>query len=209
MIKNILFDFGNVIIDLDVTATQEALLNIKGLNPKKLDHLFNVDMFNDKFERGELFEESFFNAIQRCCEPVPQIYTLFEAWNAMLIGIPERRFSQLLELKKTHRTFLYSNTNVTHLRWIYSYLKKEYNMVDFDSSYFEKTYYSHDIGYRKPEPEGFEYIIKDATIKPEETLFIDDMKNNTDVAASLGFQVYHHNPAEDIFDALPQLLNKA
>lgn len=207
MIKNILFDFGNVLIDLDTSATQNALLNIKGLDTQKLDRLFNIDHYNDRYEKGELYEESFFNAIQRCYDPVPEIYDLFNAWNAMLIGIPPKRLNKLLELRNTYKTFLFSNINDTHLRWIHFHLKTQHQIDDFESRFFDKVYYSHNLGHRKPDPEGFLFILQDSGIKAEETLFIDDLLINTQVASDLGYQVHHHNPDEEIFDVLPKLLN--
>lgn len=207
MIRNILFDFGNVFIDLHIHATQEALLKIEGLDNQKLEHLFNIDRFHDKYERGELFEDSFFNAVQRCYKPVPDIYEVFKAWNAMLIGIPAARLPKIEALRKNFKTYLFSNTNTTHLRWVHQHLKTIHSVTNFEEHYFDKVYYSHLIGHRKPEPSGFEYILNDAGILAEETLFIDDIKVNTDEASKLGFAVYHHNPDHDIFEVLPDVLN--
>ncbi|HMG15160.1 MAG TPA: hypothetical protein VK590_06925, partial [Saprospiraceae bacterium] len=123
MIRNILFDFGNVIIDLHIQATQDALLSIKGLDNQKLEHLFTLDQFPEKYERGEMQEESFFNAVQRCYTPVPDIYEVFKAWNAMLMGIPASRFPKLVELRKQYGIYLFSNTNTTHIRWVHHHLK--------------------------------------------------------------------------------------
>ncbi len=207
MIRNILFDFGNVLIDININATHDALLKIEGLDNQKLEHLFSVNRFHDKFERGELFEDSFFNAVQRCYKPVPDIYEVFKAWNAMLVGIPSSHLANLEALRKKYKTYLFSNTNTTHMRWVHHHLSAIHGINDFESRYFDKAYYSHLIGYRKPEPKGFEFILKDAGIIAKETLFIDDIQLNTEAAAQLGFTVYHHDPSHDIFDILPEVIN--
>lgn len=206
MIHNLLFDFGNVLIDIDIPATEMALRSIPGLDSEKLNLLFEKHSWFERYETGDMEEESFINALQRCYKPVPQGSVISNAINAMLIGMPAPRFTLLGELKNQYRTFMLSNTNQTHLRWVHRHLIHTHGLSDFETRYFEKVYYSHLIGLRKPTPEAFDFILKDASIKPEETLFIDDVKENTLAAAKLGFKVYHHDPQNEIFDVLEEVI---
>ena len=206
MIHNILFDFGNVLTDIDIPATESALGNIPGLDPEKLKVLAEKHQWFERYECGDMEEESFINALQRCYKPVPEGFMVTRAINAMLIGIPPSRFPLMAALKKEYRTFILSNTNQTHLRWVHRHLNSTHDISDFESRYFEKVYYSHLIGLRKPSPEAFNFILQDASIKPEETLFIDDVIENTLVAAKLGFKVYHHDPEKEIFDVLGDVI---
>ncbi|MBL7830864.1 MAG: HAD family phosphatase [Saprospiraceae bacterium] len=206
MIRNILFDFGNVLIDIDIPATERAFRTIKGLNEAAFDALTNKYNWFNNYECGEMEEESFVNAIQRCYKPVPEGNEIIKAINAMLIGMPYSRMEELTKLRKTYNLYMLSNTNQTHLRWVHQHLKRTHNVVDFEERFFNKVFYSHLIGYRKPSLDAFKYIIKDVAIKPEETLFIDDIVDNTLAAAELGFKVYHHDPNVEIFEVLPILL---
>lgn len=206
MIRNILFDFGNVLIDINIKATDTAFRNIPGLNMDAFEKLSNEHHWFDRYECGEMTPESFINAIQRCCKPVPDGSVFINAMNAMLIGIPVARFEALRQLRKTHKLYMLSNTNETHLNWIHRYLKREYAIINFESDYFDKVFYSHQVGMRKPHPEIFEHVLNQTGIKASETLFIDDNADNIKSSKLLGFQTHLHNPEIDIFRILPEIL---
>jgi len=205
MIKNLLFDFGNVLIDINIPATESALADITGSAMPEVQKLLESG-WHDQYECGKIQEESFFNAIQRCCNPVPQGKTLIDAWNAMLIGIPAARINGLKALRLQYGVYMLSNTNTSHLRWVHHHLKMQHPGVDFESACFDQVFYSHKIGFRKPDAASFQFVLDKAGIKASETLFIDDVIANTDAASALGFHVYHHNPQDEIMDILPGVI---
>jgi putative hydrolase of the HAD superfamily len=203
MIKNIIFDFGNVLLNLDESATYSALESI--LDPLKCGDLNEMVLF--PFEKGEFSEEAFFNRLQRRSKKVLQIESYYKAWTAMLLDFPRSRGNFLSQLKSNYRLFLLSNTNITHLRFVRKKLALENNILDFETRFFEKAYYSFEIGMRKPDLEIFRYVIQNSALHPKQTLFIDDKIENVEAAKIEGLNAYHHNPEQDISDILYKLLD--
>ena len=191
-IKNIVFDFGGVLLDLDVNRTYEALRQVMGFEGEgHYIYEINKDIF-DSFETGHTIVENFLWKLQNKSKRVPPVDKLIAAWNAMLLGWNPAKLELLAEIKSQYRTFLLSNTNELHIEWVRRDLKNKHQITDFDTRFFEKTYYSHLIGMRKPNVDIFEFIIADANIDPAETLFIDDNVHNIEMAADLGFQTRLH-----------------
>ena len=112
-----------------------------------------------------------------------------DAWNAMLVGFPEEHIKLLKVLSKRYDLYMLSNTSPLHVE----VFERMYLDVAGEplSRVFKKLYYSHEIGWNKPDPEAWEVVIRDAAIKPEETLFLDDTIHNIKAAQELGFQAIH------------------
>ncbi|WP_231561311.1 HAD-IA family hydrolase [Sphingobacterium sp. T2] len=111
-----------------------------------------------------------------------------EAWNALLIGVPQGKHELLLQLKERYRTFLLSNNNPIHYARCMQQIKEEYGVED-NTPFFEKTYYSHLMGMRKPDPEIFEYVLQQHNLNPQHTVFIDDSPQHLRTAQQLGLKV--------------------
>jgi len=200
MIKNIIFDFGGVLLDIDMQRSFDAIGQLLG---KSLDiqHLPEEESnLIQSLETGKISAESFIWHIQQKMKNPGEGIEIIRAWNAMLIGWNPERFQFLINLKNKYRTFLLSNTNSIHLNWVYQDLKNNHQITDFDVQFFEKTYYSHLIGMRKPNAEIYEFVIKDASLNPSETMFIDDHPDNIRMAESLGIHVFLHNPKNEIIN---------
>ena len=186
-VKNLVFDFGNVLIDLDIPRTEKALRLILG--EVNLQHL--PPQFWNDYETGRISESAFLDSLQQL-KPSANRNDLIVAWNAMLLHIPPIRFEMLLVLKKTYNVFLLSNTNATHIHWIYNYLLNTYSITNWDTHYFHKTYFSHLIGLRKPDIAIYDFVIEDAQLNPAETLLIDDNAANIQAAQQAGWQTALH-----------------
>lgn len=201
-IKNIIFDFGGVLLDIDYQRTYDALSRLLNItfDPDKLADETKKVLFD--FETGHINTESFVWNVQRLGDNnlPPKTNDIFHAWNAMLIGWNPEKFAFLKELKKKYRVFLLSNTNELHLNWVYNDLRMLHGIIDFDHRFFEKTYYSHLLGMRKPNKDIFYFVNQDARLNPSETLFIDDIKANVEGGDSIGWHTYHHNPNEDLIN---------
>lgn len=193
MIKNVIFDFGNVLLNLDEKKTYEGLDSI--LDHEKCKDLKEIVF--DPFERGEISEEAFFNRLQRRSLKVLNGDVYYEIWNSMLLDLPAHRIEFLKQIRQQYKIFLLSNTNITHLRKVMRSIKLNLGIQDFNSL-FDGTYYSHQIHMRKPERRIYEYVLKEAGIDAKETLFIDDKLENLVEAEHLGINVHCHNPEEDI-----------
>jgi glucose-1-phosphatase len=196
-VKNIIFDLGGVILNLDIPATSKALVALADNSPNKLEGL-KTDLSYLQLEVGEINKLQFCDTVRKYYSNSPSNDDIISAWNAMILDIPGERLELLKNLKGRYRTFLFSNTNEIHLECYNSYLKKNYGVDDLQP-YFEKVFYSHKMKLRKPFRESFEYILNDRQIIPEETLFVDDTLENIDAAAKLGLLVFHCQPPEGIF----------
>ena len=193
MIDTIIFDFGDVFINLDKEATINALKKL-GLSQWNED----LNQLNLKFEKGQISEENFLQGVQKQV-PNASIEEILEAWNAVLLDFPLRRLEFLQKLTKKYRLFLLSNTDAIHIETF-----ERENGVSFYSDFyqcFEKVYYSFEMGMRKPDSEIFNYVLKNHDLSAKRTLFVDDKKENTDAALSLGIQVWHLQVGqEDVVD---------
>lgn len=193
MIKTIIFDFGDVFLDLDKPATLRELerLEIADLSEEML-------LQNKKYEKGLISSEEF---IQYYCDCYPQLTSeaFKDSWNAILLEFPKHRLKFLQELKKEgkFRLILLSNTNDIHIDWV----KENIPFFEDFRSCFDAFYLSQELNLRKPEPSIFEYVLKKHDLKPEETLFIDDTPENTAAAAKLNIHTWTIDPAqEDVVD---------
>lgn len=198
--KSLLFDLGNVIIDLDIDRSFERLQQLcrPDADQSKIDAVIL------KYECGHVSTEIFINTLLSQSYHDVQALDIIEAWNSMLLGIPAKRLEMLRELKQFYNMHLLSNTNWLHLEWVHRYLKTEHNVLDFENDFFHKAYYSHIIGDRKPKPSIFHHVINDASLIVGETLYMDDVQENINTALELGFQTYLVKPGEEISDHLLQ-----
>src|SRR5687768_11106552 len=177
-IRNLLFDLGNVIIDLDVDGALEKLNTL--LIPEHDKTVIEKAIFD--YESGRISTEIFLNKLLSQSHQKVQAFDIIEAWNSMLIGIPGYRLEMLRMLRQKFNVYLLSNTNPIHLDWVHKYLKRIHKIDRFEKDHFHQAYYSHIIGDRKPLPSIYKFIIDDSFMTPGLTLYMDDIKENLDVA---------------------------
>ncbi|WP_202701052.1 HAD family phosphatase [Flavobacterium sp. UGB4466] len=193
MIDTIIFDFGDIFINLDKQATISGLqkLGLKEWNAE-------LDQLNLLFETGDISPEDFLAGFKK---QLPNATTeqILEAWNAILADFPLYRLEFLQLLSQKYRLFLLSNTDSIHIETF-----ENKTGISFYSDFyqcFEKVYFSFEIGMRKPNAEVFQYLINKHELSPKRTLFVDDKKENTDSAAALGFHVWNLQVGqEDVVD---------
>ena len=203
--KNIIFDYGNVIFTLDFKRSQQAWKEIGIGNPEVFYSHKNQDLIFDEFERGRVSAKEFRTFIRKKLDkPDLTDEQIDFAWNRLLVGVPSGNHELLLNLKHKHRTFLLSNINPIHYAFIIRYLEKEFGMKG-NESLFEKVYYSHLTGKRKPDAAIFEQVLSENNINPAETLFIDDSPQHIAGAKTLGIQTYLLTAPETIQDLFHKL----
>lgn len=183
MINTIIFDFGDIFINLDKPGVEKAFRNL-GLTEWHAD----LDELNKRFEIGEVTELEFIEGFQKHL-PNASIDEIRKAWNAVLGDFPEYRLEFLQSLKGKYRLFLLTNTDMIHIEHFehkegMSFTRDFYNC-------FEKVYYSYELKMRKPNVEIFKLLLNKHDLSPKRTLFVDDKKENTDAAASLGIEVWN------------------
>jgi putative hydrolase of the HAD superfamily len=195
-ITSLLFDLGNVILDLDYSKTQTALDHLLTIDYDPFDKKSNAVFL--KYGSGQISEELFLNYLIKNAKAGTQAYDLIKAWNAMLLGIRQETFDLLYDLKRDYELYIFSNTNFTHIKWLKKYLKEQYDMQDWVPEIFKAAYYSHELGYRKPKPEGFLSILNNEGLTPETVLFIDDHQDFVEAAKQLGLQGLHKPEGDDL-----------
>jgi FMN phosphatase YigB (HAD superfamily) len=193
MINAIIFDFGDVFINLDKQATVDGLKKL-GLTEWN-DELHNL---NIQFETGKITRDDFLQGIQKHI-PKASTIEIMEAWNAILLDFPLHRLEFLQMLSKKYRLFLLSNTDEIHIETF----EQKHGTTFYSDFYqcFEQVYFSFEVEMRKPNSEIFNYVLNKHELQAKRTLFVDDKKENTDAAAELGFQVWNLQVGqEDVVD---------
>lgn len=189
MISTIIFDFGDIFINLEKEAQIEAFkkLGLDGPNQELIDA-------NDQFEKGQLTELQFLETFTKFI-PNASIEQIREAWNTIIGEFPLYRLEFLQLLSHKYKLILLTNTDEIHIS------RFEHNVgISFFSDFyqcFEKVYYSYEMGMRKPDPAIFSYILNKHDLSPKRTLFVDDKKVNTDAAASIGIHVWNLQVGEE------------
>lgn len=184
MIKNIIFDLGGVLIDVDQTKTFSYLNQITKTEIKIEEFLNSILETEILFEKGQILPNDFRNKVRELANVNLSDENIDKAFNSMILGIPDKRLELLKELKKNYKIFVLSNTNAIHFDYfsVQNYWHEEF---------FDKCYFSHILGMRKPQKEIYEHVIKEQNIKVDETIFIDDRFYNVEAALSLGLKAFH------------------
>lgn len=203
-IPNIVFDLGGVLININPENSVNQFKAI-GLNDTtRIQYEYRKDGLFDRLEKGEMSPEAFRNEIRQYIDAEVSDEEIDYAWNSMLLDFPHERLLLLKELKKTHKIYLLSNTNIIH--WEH-YTQKIKNIYGIElSDCFEKDYYSHNMGLRKPDTSIYNKLLEAENLKAEETLFIDDMYPNVEAARSVGMIAHHLDikNGETILDLFPK-----
>ncbi len=184
MIKNLIFDFGDVFLNLDKPGAMKNALD-----------LFQIETLTDEmvainclYEQGLISTSEFMDYYIIYFPHISQ-QDIIDIWNYVLLEFPKYKldFLQNLHNQNNYKLILLSNTNELHIEWVKN---KVPFYVEFKNC-FEKFYLSHEINLRKPDKEIFEFVLNENKLIPSETLFIDDTKENTDAANQIGFHTWN------------------
>jgi glucose-1-phosphatase len=187
-IKNIIFDLGGVIIDIHYNKTIEQFKNV-GFDD--FENIYSLMKQSDLFtllETGKIPAQAFRDELRKFQRHLTD-EQIDNAWNTMIGNMPVEHLHLLQSLQKGYRTFLLSNTNEIHMGYFTQYLVDKFGhnpLLDM----FERVYFSHEIGKRKPDANAYEAVLKDAGLAAHETLFIDDLEANIEGARKVGILAY-------------------
>jgi putative hydrolase of the HAD superfamily len=198
-VRNIIFDFGGVIINID-TSRVGKLLAAKGID--NLDNLHMHLLSNNIYfglETGHVSEQKFRDEIKRIIGSGISDREIDDAWNAIILDIPPQRVRLLENIRKNYSTYLLSNTNIIHFNHYNRYFAETFGYGSL-AELFEKAYFSHEMGLRKPDPNIYNVVLKDSGLNPGETLFIDDNKENVAAAIDQGILGYHLIDGKELTD---------
>jgi glucose-1-phosphatase len=196
--KNIIFDLGGVLLNLDIPKTTQAFEQLGAPEFKNLFGLGRAESFLKAYEVGYINDDEFVTDLQQLTGGKSRDEVI-HAWNAMLLDFPKERIEFLAELRKKYKLYLFSNTNAIHLSAFAKTFSDTFNGASLDAE-FSKAWYSHLIKRRKPDVEAFEFVIKDAELDPAETVFIDDALVNVEGARKAGLTGIHLEPGKTILE---------
>jgi putative hydrolase of the HAD superfamily len=197
MVKNIIFDLGGVLLDIDFQKSIDAFKKLGIENFEDMFSQFKADELFEKLEIGELTEADFYSAIKKRTRLPVTDNEIEVAWNALLLHFRIESLQHLEGLSHKYRLYLLSNTNSIHLKRFKKLFTEETGKSIFDD-YFIKAWYSNEVGLRKPGARIFEFVLQEENLAAEETLFIDDTFINIETAYKMGFKTHHLLPTERI-----------
>jgi putative hydrolase of the HAD superfamily len=189
-VRNIIFDLGGVLLNIDYSATEKAFSRLGVADFNQWFSQYHANELFSALETGIQEESLFVQQIQSLLPEPASETAILDAWNAMLLDFRTSSISFLPTLAKTYRLFLLSNTNEIHLRAFQSQYENLYPGKKMDDL-FEGAYYSHRIGFRKPQSEAYQHVLNTHNLQPAETLFIDDSLPNIEAAKKLRINTIH------------------
>jgi len=196
-VKNILFDFGGVIVSLNKQQALDRFTKIGFPNIEDYLNEFRQRGIFLEYEEGKINPEDFYKEFRRLAgnDNISK-EAIDSGWLGFLVEIPDYKYELLKELRKKYKVYLLSNTNPSVMGWAKS---NDFSPEGLPiTAFFDKCYLSYEIGYTKPDREIFDFIITDSGMEPSETLFFDDGKANIEMADKLGFQTYLTDQNEDL-----------
>ena len=203
-IRNIIFDLGGVIVDLDPPRTFSEFAALSGKPVEEIVNLYHNTMFFRHYETGRISDETFRNSIREALAIDSSDEQIDHAWNAILVGMHEPKKQMLLSARKKFNIFLLSNTNHIHTLRFERFFDDVGDGLNIHSI-FKRVYYSFSMNLRKPDPEIFEYVISDNNLDRSQTLLVDDNRDNIESARNIGLKVLQVEMNQPVIDIPEQL----
>ena len=189
-IRAIIFDLGGVILDISFELTKVAFEQLGIEHFEKMYSLKDANPLFQKLEEGKVSEEEFYESFRRSCGKNLSDEEIRDSWNSLLLEYRTGTLNALKNLRKKYKLYLLSNTNTIHWQAFTKIFDRQIKDGSLNE-FFDKAYYSFEIGLRKPDLPAYEYVLKENNLNPAETLFIDDSLQNIEAAKQLGLQVIH------------------
>lgn len=188
-IDAIIFDIGNVLIDLDYPQVIRQLSRRAQKNQHNLDKLVVDSKVLRAFELGQIGPDRFREEVAKLlgCKLAESEFE--QIWNSMLKEVSRERMSKILKIKQRYKTYILSNTNLTHEL---AFEEKVLEATGRPSirDFVEQAFFSHEIGMRKPDAECFEFVIDEIDLYPSRMLFLDDRLENVQAAKKAGMKSF-------------------
>lgn len=204
-ISTIIFDFGNVLMDLDIPGFHDRMEELTGLN--QADEMTELDFHALAYEQGQIGTELFINHVIRVSKRSIQAREIIDCWNSMLLGIQPGTLNLLKTLKTHYRIFILSNTNPLHIEWVHQHLRSQHGVVNFENQYLDGAFYSHQLHLIKPDPEIYNLVQSQVAAPADQILFLDDLERNVLAAREAGWNAVVHPPGTDLESALANYIS--
>lgn len=204
-VSTIIFDFGNVLIDLDIPGFYQKIWQLTGIRPEEEKQAFAEIMAS--YERGSIDTDLFINRLIRLSKNSVQARDIVQCWNSMLLGIKPETLHFLKDLKTKYKTYILSNTSPLHIEWVHNHLKKVHGVEEFEGKFLNGAFYSHELKLAKPEPEIYRVVQSQIGVPPVEILFIDDLERNVFGAREVGWNATLHDPGKSVMETLKPFIS--
>jgi HAD superfamily hydrolase (TIGR01509 family) len=186
----VILDLGGVVLDLDPMGCLERFREyIPDLDPGTFAGRPEQLEFFSEFETGEIDPEELLRKFNQHYRSRLGMGLFSACWNSMVLDFPSGRIERLRSLGRQKRLFLLSNTNEIHEQAIHERFQR--HSPDPFSRLFERMYFSHHLGMRKPDRAVFQHLIDQNGLDPDRTLFIDDSKQHIEGAGETGIRAVH------------------
>ena len=197
-VKNIIFDLGGVILDLDFERMTQQFYKL-GI-PDFEDYFTlkkQVDFF-EALELGLITPEGFCDRLREEAKVDVDNEAIEEAWNLILKDFSSERMNYLERISEKYNNFLFSNTNSIHAKCFEKRCLEQTGRTL--ETYFKQVFYSHSLHLRKPDMVAFKEVLESSGLQAAETLFIDDNLANIVGAQKVGLQTIHLQKPQTILD---------
>ena len=195
--KAVIFDFGNVIINIDVPRTFQAFSKLTGKKQTVIEKLVTDNQLFRRYETGHFTDIEFREIVRQTVGFPLSDHEVDTAWNSLLLDIPEDRIQLLKEIRKKCPIYLLSNTNNIHIEASNNYLKKTFGFKHLNEL-FDQLFLSYEIGMWKPDADIYHHVLKTINLKPQEVVFLDDNAHNIQSASALGMHTILVEPPTSI-----------
>lgn len=188
-IEFLIFDLGNVIIDIDYDFSINELKRLLPLEKHSLTENFFTSNFHKEFEKGLISSEQFRNEIRNLYGENWADEQIDHIWNSLLREIPQERIDLIKYLRKNYRTAVLSNTNQIHVEKFDEILQQNTSEKSL-FELFDMVFLSHEMGLAKPDVAIYETVLKEISTSPDKVLFFDDLPANLEGARKTGIKTY-------------------
>jgi len=200
-VQNLIFDLGNVIINIDLSLTYQAFARHAGANPEAIFHDFQEKKIFPRYELGEFSDPEFRDFLRSSFGNSLTDLQIDTAWNELLLDIPAERIKLIQKLRDKYNLYLLSNTNSIHIKEVNNILHKATGVSTLELL-FDKVYLSYEINLAKPGVEIYHHVIQDAGLEASRSLFLDDNADNVAGAQKAGLQAVQVTPEYTILEIL-------
>jgi putative hydrolase of the HAD superfamily len=194
----IIFDLGGVIVDIDVTKTYNDFMGYSGREHLSAEDFYSNSLLFD-FEKGKINVEEFLVGLAGILNSSVEKEQLVKSWNSMIVDIPHDRLMLVNKIRNYVPVLAFSNTNALHINHLNNLLLTKHGHSNLNS-FFTKTFYSHEIGQRKPDLESFEWVIREGEMEGKNVLFLDDNISNIIAAEKAGIKGWHITSPDEWID---------
>jgi putative hydrolase of the HAD superfamily len=195
--KAVIFDFGNVIINIEFQRIYEAFGKLSSKPVASVKKSIEESQIFYAYETGQLSDEAFRELICQTLGFVASQHAIDTAWNSLLLDIPSDRINLIHKIREKFPVYLLSNTNPIHIRASNEYLSKAHGIENLDVL-FDKLYFSYEMGLWKPNPAIYQEVLSIKKLKPKEVVFFDDNPENIESARAIGMQAILVEPPTSI-----------